>query len=63
MVSSLVASAIDTILFFALAFAGTQVPWPTLAIGDYGVKAAMALLMLIPFRLLLPWVRARRSPV
>jgi uncharacterized PurR-regulated membrane protein YhhQ (DUF165 family) len=58
-VSSLIASAVDTALFFALAFAGTAVPWVTLAIGDYGVKAAMALIMLGPFRLFLPWIKTR----
>jgi uncharacterized PurR-regulated membrane protein YhhQ (DUF165 family) len=58
-VSSLCASAVDTVLFFALAFAGTGVPWVTLAVGDYGVKAGMAVVMLGPFRLLLPWIKAR----
>ncbi|MDX1710100.1 MAG: queuosine precursor transporter [Rhodovibrionaceae bacterium] len=58
-VSSLIASAVDTALFFALAFAGTAVPWVTLAIGDYGVKAAMALILLGPFRLFLPWIKTR----
>jgi uncharacterized PurR-regulated membrane protein YhhQ (DUF165 family) len=52
-ISSSIASAIDTLLFFALAFAGTAVPWPTLAIGDYGVKLTVAVVMLVPFRLLM----------
>lgn len=52
--SSLLASAVDTAAFFALAFAFTPVPWVTLAVGDYGVKVALALLMLIPFRAALP---------
>ena len=51
--SSVLGSVLDTALFFALAFAGTTVPWITLAFGDLGVKLAMALLMLVPFRLLL----------
>ena len=51
--SSVLGSVLDTALFFALAFAGTAVPWITLAFGDLGVKLAMALLMLVPFRLLL----------
>jgi uncharacterized PurR-regulated membrane protein YhhQ (DUF165 family) len=55
-VSSTLASAIDTALFFALAFAGTGLPWVTWAIGDYGVKLAMALALLIPFRALMPKV-------
>lgn len=50
LVSSLAASALDTALFFSLAFAGTEVPWVTLAIGDYCAKLAMAALLLAPFR-------------
>lgn len=50
--SSLVGSALDTLLFFGLAFVGTGLPWITWGIGDFGVKVAMALLMLVPFGLL-----------
>jgi len=57
-VSSTLASVIDTALFFGLAFAGTGLPWVTWAIGDYGVKLAMALGLLIPFRALMPSVRS-----
>lgn len=53
LVSSALGSVLDTALFFGLAFAGTGLPWITWAIGDLGVKLAVALLMLIPFRLLL----------
>ena len=53
LVSSTVASVLDTALFFTLAFAGTGLPWVTWAIGDYGVKVAVACAMLIPFRLLM----------
>jgi queuosine precursor transporter len=53
LVSSLLASALDTALFFTLAFAFTALPWMTWAVGDYGVKVAVALAMLVPFRLLL----------
>lgn len=52
--SSLLGSAIDTALFFSLAFAFTGLPWITWAIGDFGVKVAVALVMLLPFRLLMP---------
>jgi len=48
--SSVIGSAVDTALFFALAFAGTALPWVTLGIGDYGVKVAIALTLLIPWR-------------
>lgn len=49
--SSVLGSLVDTVLFFALAFAGTAMPWVTLAAGDYGVKVAVALLLLLPYRL------------
>ena len=48
-VSSLLASAADTALFFGLAFAATGLPWVTWAVGDFAVKVAMALVMLIPY--------------
>ncbi len=65
--SSTIASALDTIIFFWLAFAATGipftvfgvgfgetgVPWQSLALGDYLVKIGVALVMLLPFRLLL----------
>ena len=51
--SSVSGSIIDTFLFFSIAFLGTGIPWVTLAIGDLFVKFLMALLMLIPFRLLI----------
>lgn len=57
--SSLFASAIDTALFFSLAFAGTGLPWITLALGDYLVKLAIALIMLIPFRALISILPSR----
>lgn len=50
--SSAPASALDTALFFSLAFAGSDVPWVTLALGDLAVKALMLLLLLPPYRLL-----------
>ena len=51
--SSINGSVIDTFLFFSIAFYGTGIPWFTLAIGDLGVKLFVAILMLVPFRLLL----------
>lgn len=56
--SSMIGSAVDTALFFSLAFAFTGLPWVTWAIGDFGVKVAVALAMLLPFRLLMPRLRA-----
>ena len=51
--SSIIGSTIDTFLFFSISFYATGVPWVTLALGDLTVKILVALLMLIPFRLLL----------
>ena len=51
--SSVLGSIVDTALFFSLAFAGTDVPWMTLALGDLAVKLALALLFLAPFRALM----------
>ena len=51
--SSMIGSTIDTFLFFSISFYGTGVPWITLSFGDLIVKVIVALIMLIPFRLLL----------
>jgi len=51
--SSIVGSSIDTFLFFSISFYGTGVPWITLSMGDLAVKLFVALIMLIPFRILL----------
>ena len=50
--SSLVGSTIDTLLFFSIAFYGTTISWITLSLGDLTVKIIVALIMLIPFRIL-----------
>jgi len=54
LIGSMAASVIDTAVFFALAFAGTGMDWLQLAAGDLAVKWAMALLLLAPYRALLP---------
>ena len=51
--SSLIGSTIDTFLFFSISFYATGVPWITLSLGDLTVKILVALIMLVPFRLLL----------
>ena len=53
LVSSSLGSILDTALFFTLAFAGTDLPWVTLALGDLGVKLLLAVLALAPFRAVL----------
>ena len=57
MTSSILGSIIDTFLFFSISFLGTDIPWVTLAFGDLFVKFLMALLMLIPFRILIIKIR------
>lgn len=78
LVSSVIGSAVDTALFFTIAFAGfisfgaaadanvawaldpaplllvgpEQPLWMTLALADWGVKLAIALIALVPFRVI-----------
>jgi len=51
--SSFIGSIVDTFLFFSISFYGTGIPWITLSFGDLTVKILVALIMLIPFKLLL----------
>ena len=51
--SSFIGSIVDTFLFFSISFYGTGVSWVTLSFGDLFVKIFVALVMLVPFRLLL----------
>ena len=51
--SSFIGSTVDTFLFFSISFYATGISWVTLSFGDLAVKIFVALLMLIPFRLLL----------
>ena len=57
LVSSLIGSSIDTFLFFSISFYGSGINWITLSFGDLSVKIFFALIMLIPFRLLLSHVK------
>ena len=56
--SSFIGSTVDTFLFFSISFYATGVPWITLSLGDLAVKILVALIMLIPFRLLLTTFKA-----
>ena len=56
--SSLIGSTVDTFLFFSISFYATGISWFTLSLGDLAVKIFVALVMLIPFRLLLGTVKA-----
>ena len=59
--SSLIGSTIDTFLFFSISFYSTGVPWVTLSLGDLAVKIFVALVMLIPFRMLLGTLKPIQS--
>lgn len=69
LVSSAFASALDTLVFFYLLFAvffpEWGLNWLQLGVGDYGVKALMALSLLAPYRMLMgffaPQLLVRRS--
>ena len=52
LISSLIGSSVDTFLFFSISFYGTGINWITLSFGDLSVKIFIALVMLVPFRLL-----------
>ena len=51
-ISTVFGAMLDTALFFSLAFAGSGLPWMPWALGDLGVKWAVALLSLVPYRLI-----------
>ncbi|MFG1479942.1 queuosine precursor transporter [Xanthobacter sp. V4C-4] len=52
-VSGGLSSAIDTVVFFSLAFSGTDLPWTNWAVADYAVKLAMVAVFLAPYRYLI----------
>ena len=59
--SSLIGSTIDTFLFFSISFYGTGINWISLSFGDLFVKIFVALVMLIPFRLLLSHIHGNSN--
>ena len=58
--SSFIGSTVDTFLVFSISFYATGIPWITLSLGDLSVKIFVALIMLIPFRLLLGTLKAAK---
>jgi len=64
LIGSVVASVVDTGLFFFLAFVGSDMNWLMLAAGDLGIKWLMAAILLAPYRAMLPrlqlWVPAQQ---
>ncbi|SEK92642.1 hypothetical protein SAMN05518845_103508 [Variovorax sp. YR750] len=61
LVATVIAAVLDSIVFWGIAFAGTEGPWFTWALGDLGVKLAVGVLMLLPFRLLIGRQAAQAS--
>ena len=59
--SSFIGSTVDTFLFFSISFYATGIPWLTLSLGDLAVKIFVALIMLIPFRLLLGFLKPAKA--
>ena len=51
--STAIGAVLDTALFFSIAFAGSGLPWTQWALGDLLVKWAVALVALLPYRLLI----------
>ena len=51
LVATLLAAVLDTAVFWSIAFAGTEDPWVTWALGDLAVKLALGVALLLPFRL------------
>jgi uncharacterized PurR-regulated membrane protein YhhQ (DUF165 family) len=58
LIGSVVASVVDTAVFFSIAFAGTGLDWMQLAAGDLGIKWLMAAVLLLPYRWMLPHLQA-----
>jgi len=50
--SSVISTVFDTFLFYSLAFVGTGVVWPQLAVGDLAVKWVVAAIALVPYAML-----------
>jgi len=53
LVATVIAAVLDSIVFWGIAFGGTDGPWLSWAVGDLGIKLAVGVFMLLPFRLLM----------
>ncbi|WP_432784411.1 Queuosine precursor transporter [Oligella sp. MSHR50489EDL] len=53
LLAGVLASIIDTFVFFAVAFVGTGVSWFTLSLGDLAIKVSLSIMLLAPFRALM----------
>ena len=61
LVATLLAAILDTAVFWSIAFAGTEGPWGTWALGDLAVKLVLGVLLLLPFRLFIGHQMAYRA--
>lgn len=57
--ASILATTVDSTIFWTLAFWGEDLPFVTWALGDLGVKLALDFCMLMPFRFI---IRRRFQP-
>lgn len=53
LLATVAAATLDSIIFWSIAFAGTEGPWLSWAAGDLAVKLGVGVLLLLPFRLLI----------
>lgn len=53
LLATVAAATLDGIIFWSIAFAGTDGPWLSWAAGDLAVKLGVGVLLLLPFRLLI----------
>ncbi|MEP9376872.1 queuosine precursor transporter [Aquabacter sp. CN5-332] len=53
LLSGFISSALDTVVFFSLAFAGTGLPWQSWALCDYAVKLLMIGIFLGPYKVII----------
>lgn len=60
--SGFVSSALDTVVFFSLAFSGTGLPWQSWALCDYAVKLLMIGIFLGPYRVIIARMPAWQAP-
>ena len=58
LIGSVLASVVDTGIFFYIAFYGSDMNWLMLAAGHLSMKWLMAALLLLPYKALLPRVTA-----
>lgn len=59
LISAIISSFADTMIFFFIAFAGEQgINWLKLGFGDVSFKWLMAAFLLVPYKALLPYIYA-----